>query len=385
MPSRSGPPPDVSPQAGKGNDPTPARSSEPAARQRGTDGSDNGQSRNDGSGGNGAKRGRSNGGPNDIAIRARGLTKKFGAVTAVDNVDLSVGRAQVYGFLGPNGSGKSTTIRMLCGLLLPSAGDIEVLGYKIPEQAELLKRRIGYMTQKFSLYEDLTVVENLEFVAAVHEFTRAKAKQRIAALIDRYWLGDLRSQLAGTLSGGQKQRLALAASVLHEPDLLLLDEPTSAVDPQSRREFWDSLFDLVDGGTTILISTHFMDEAERCHRLAILDHGRLVADGSPQELMVKLPGTALLVESDKPRQAQAALQDFPGVVATAQIGAQLRVLTEDDGDLTGRIAERLEQAGVSAHVEKALPNLEDVFVAATRRPPHSGAGGNAKREDRKPA
>jgi ABC-2 type transport system ATP-binding protein len=236
----------------------------------------------------------------------------------------------------------------------------------------LLKRRIGYMTQKFSLYEDLTVVENLEFVAAVHEFPRAKAKQRIAELLERYWLGDQRDQLAGTMSGGQKQRLGLAASVLHEPDLLLLDEPTSAVDPQSRREFWDSLFDLVDAGTTILVSTHYMDEAERCHRLAILDEGRLVADGSPQELMVKLPGTALLVESDNARRAQAALDGFPGVVATAQIGAQLRVLTSDDDDTSARIADRLRQSGVDAHVEKTLPNLEDVFVAATRRPPRSG-------------
>jgi ABC-2 type transport system ATP-binding protein len=229
----------------------------------------------------------------DLAIRARGLTRKFGNVVAVDHLDLNVGRAQVYGFLGPNGSGKSTTIRMLCGLLLPTAGEIEVLGFRIPEQAEQLKRRIGYMTQRFSLYEDLTVDENLDFVAAVHEFTRAQARTRISELLERYWLGDLRGRLAGTLSGGQKQRLALAASVLHKPDLLLLDEPTSAVDPQSRREFWDSLFDLVDAGTTILVSTHLMDEAERCHRLAILDHGKLVADGSPHELMDALPGVAL--------------------------------------------------------------------------------------------
>jgi ABC-2 type transport system ATP-binding protein len=325
----------------------------------------------DGSGNvRGSRRKDSGNGTGEIAIRARGLTRRFGKLVAVDHVDLNVGRAQVYGFLGPNGSGKSTTIRMLCGLLLPSEGDIEVLGYSIPEQAELLKRRIGYMTQKFSLYEDLTVIENLEFVAAVHEFDRARAKQRIGELLERYWLGDQRDQLAGTMSGGQKQRLALAASVLHEPDLLLLDEPTSAVDPQSRREFWDSLFDLVDAGTTILVSTHYMDEAERCHRLAILDEGRLVADGSPQELMIKLPGTALLVESHNARRAQSALEGMPGIVGMAQIGEQLRVLTDDHGDITTRIAERLEQRGIDdAHVGKTLPNLEDVFVAATRRRP----------------
>jgi len=308
-----------------------------------------------------------------LAIRARGLTRRFGNVVAVDRLDLNVARAQVYGFLGPNGSGKSTTIRMLCGLLLPTSGDIEVLGYRIPEEAEKLKRRIGYMTQKFSLYDDLTVRENLDFVAAVHEFTRARARTRIGELLERYWLGDLKDQLAGTLSGGQKQRLALAAAVLHAPELLLLDEPTSAVDPQSRREFWDSLFDLVDGGTTILVSTHYMDEAERCHRLAILDLGRLVADGSPQELMVKLPGVALLVESGDARRAQAALTGFPGIVAMAQIGASLRVLTEDGDDVRGRVAARLRASGIDAHVEKTTPNLEDVFVAATRRPSRDGA------------
>ncbi|MDR3386564.1 MAG: ABC transporter ATP-binding protein [Rudaea sp.] len=298
---------------------------------------------------------------------ARGLTRRFGNVVAVDRVDLTVARAQVYGFLGPNGSGKSTTIRMLCGLLLPSAGDIEVLGYRIPEQAEALKRRIGYMTQKFSLYDDLTVIENLDFVAAVHELHRKQARQRIDELCTRYWLGDLRKQLAGTLSGGQKQRLALAAAVLHKPELLLLDEPTSAVDPQSRRDFWDSLFDLVDAGTTILVSTHYMDEAERCHRLAILDHGRLVADGSPQELKDALPGATLLIACAAPRRAQAALAGKDFVVAMAQIGEHLRVLTRANGDAQVQVSTVLKDVGIVATVEPAEPNLEDVFVAATNR------------------
>jgi ABC-2 type transport system ATP-binding protein len=302
----------------------------------------------------------------NVAIVARGLTRRFGEVVAVDHLDLTVERAQVYGFLGPNGSGKSTTIRMLCGLLLPSAGQIEVLGYKIPEQAEALKRRIGYMTQKFSLYEDLTVTENLEFVAAVHELERAQAQKRVADLIERYWLGDLRKQLAGTLSGGQKQRLALAAAVLHEPELLLLDEPTSAVDPQSRREFWDSLFALVDAGTTILVSTHFMDEAERCHRLAILDQGHLVANGSPRELMDSLPGEVLLVESDDLRRARDRLDKFPGIIASAQIGAHLRVLVRDGAQVRERVIAHLREAGVQAQVQAATPNLEDVFVSATQ-------------------
>jgi len=311
------------------------------------------------------------------AIVARGLTRRFGNLVAVDHVDLTVARAQVYGFLGPNGSGKSTTIRMLCGLLLPSSGDIEVLGYKIPQQAEPLKRRIGYMTQKFSLYDDLTVRENLEFVAAVHEFDRARARARIAALLERYWLGNLRDQLAGTMSGGQKQRLALAAAVLHEPELLLLDEPTSAVDPQSRREFWDSLFALVDAGTTILVSTHYMDEAERCHRLAILDRGVLVADGTPRELADALPGQVLLIDCDNPRQAQHALTNLPGIAAMAQIGASLRVLTEDGTNRHDAIVAKLREAGIDARVEATRPNLEDVFVAATRQRPSEDAPARA--------
>ncbi len=302
----------------------------------------------------------------DYAIVARGLTRTFGKVTAVDRVDLSVARAQVYGFLGPNGSGKSTTIRMLCGLLLPTAGQIDVLGYRIPEQAEALKRRIGYMTQKFSLYDDLTVRENLEFVGAVHELDRAQTRTRVAELLERYWLGELRDQLAGTLSGGQKQRLALAAAVLHKPELLLLDEPTSAVDPQSRREFWDSLFALTDAGTTILVSTHYMDEAERCHRLAILDRGHLVADGTPRDLENDLPGQVLLIDCANPRAAQTALAGVHGIAALTQIGASLRVLGDDSADLRSRIAATLRSAGIDARVETTRPNLEDVFVAATR-------------------
>ena len=302
------------------------------------------------------------------AIVAHGLTKRFGKLVAVDHIDLTVERAQVYGFLGPNGSGKSTTIRMLCGLMLPSEGDIHVLGYSIPDEAEALKRRIGYMTQKFSLYDDLTVYENLDFVAAVHEFTRARARTRIDELLQRYWLTEQRDQLAGTMSGGQKQRLGLAAAVLHEPDLLLLDEPTSAVDPQSRRDFWESLFALADAGTTILVSTHYMDEAERCHRLAILDHGRLVADGSPHELCAKLPGEVFLIECERAREAQAALTGEPGIVAMAQIGAQLRVLTEQRDDIRDRLAARLHKAGIDAKLQQVTPNLEDVFVSATQRP-----------------
>ena len=301
-----------------------------------------------------------------LAIRARGLGKRFGTLQAVDGVDLSVPHAHVYGFLGPNGSGKSTTIRMLCGLLTPSAGQIEVLGLRIPEQAEALRRRIGYMTQKFSLYDDLTVRENLEFLAAVHDIPRATAKQRVDELVARYHFGDRQTQLAGTLSGGQRQRLALAGAVIHQPELLFLDEPTSAVDPESRRDFWEKLFELADAGTTILVSTHLMDEAERCHRLAILDHGILVADGTPAELTGALAGRTVMVEAAQPRQAQRTLTAVPGVISVAQIGNSLRVLAASGGDTVTQLQEALARAGLRADVVASPPNLEDVFVAATR-------------------
>jgi ABC-2 type transport system ATP-binding protein len=303
-----------------------------------------------------------------VAICARGLTRRFGKLVAVDHVDLEVPAKRVYGFLGPNGSGKSTTIRMLCGLLTPTDGEIEVLGLKIPAQADELRPHIGYMTQKFSLFEDLSVRENLEFLAAIQGVPKAKTKGRIDELIEQYHFGDRQRQLAGSMSGGQKQRLALACAVIHEPELLFLDEPTSAVDPESRRDFWEKLFELADIGTTLLVSTHLMDEAERCHRLAILDRGALVADGTPGELTAELDGRTFVVDTADPRAAQRALVDVPGVLGVAQVGNTLRVLiAEDAGDATQRMDKALAMAGSKAELASAPPNLEDVFVAATRK------------------
>ncbi len=310
----------------------------------------------------------------DVAIRARGLSKRFGALTAVDGIDLDVPRRHVYGFLGPNGSGKSTTIRMLCGLLTPSAGRIEVLGLRIPEQAEALRRRIGYMTQKFSLFDDLSVRENLEFLAAVHDLPKAQARRRIDELVEQYHFQDRQKQLAGTMSGGQKQRLALAAAVIHEPELLFLDEPTSAVDPESRRDFWEKLFELADAGTTLLVSTHYMDEAERCHRIAILDRGVLVADGTPAELTARLAGRTLVVDADRPRQAAGALSACAGVASVAQIGNSLRVLLDEKGS-EAPLADALRAAGIAARMHPQAASLEDVFVAATRQRPAAGGEG----------
>ncbi len=303
----------------------------------------------------------------EMAIHAHGLTKRFGPLVAVNAVNLDVSRACVYGFLGPNGSGKSTTIRMLCGLLTPTDGEIDVLGLRIPQQAEALKQRIGYMTQKFSLFDDLSVRQNLEFLATVQGLSRSDGRARVNDLLKRYHLDDRTEQLAGTLSGGQKQRLALAGAIVHRPELLFLDEPTSAVDPESRRDFWEKLFELADGGTTILVSTHYMDEAERCHRLAILDHGNLVADGTPKELTAKLQGRTFLIRAQSPRKVKEALDDQPDVLSVAQIGNELRVLMQQDNESVDDLKSRLQHVDASTDVARVDPNLEDVFVVATRK------------------
>ncbi len=303
----------------------------------------------------------------DVAIRTRGLTRRFGELVAVDHVDLEIPRAAIYGFLGPNGSGKSTTIRMLCGLLTPTEGEAEVLGLAMPRDAEKLRRKLGYMTQRFSLYEDLSVRENLEFLAEIYSLDAPRRRTRIAELLDEFHLVDRAAQRAGTLSGGQRQRLALAAATLHEPELLFLDEPTSAVDPQSRRDFWESLFQLVERGTTILVSTHYMDEAERCHGLAILDQGRVVAVGSPERLMREIGAAVIEIEAPELREARVVLSGVREVQSLAQLGQRLHALvdpTVPEPEL--RIARALEAAGIAARVALARPSLEDVFVVATR-------------------
>ena len=300
------------------------------------------------------------------AIRTRGLSKRFGDVVAVDDVSLTIPRGIVFGFLGPNGSGKSTTIRMLCGLLTPSAGDADVLGYQMPKEAEAVKARIGYMTQKFSLYEDLTVAENLQFVGRIQGLSRETLGPRIAELSARYSLGDFIGRLAGTLSGGQRQRLALAAAIIHEPELLFLDEPTSAVDPESRRDFWEALFDLVASGITVLVSTHFMDEAERCHQIAILDGGRLKIAGEPNSLIDAVPARVVLVSASEPRKAHAALRDAPSVIGIAQIGQRLRVMvSRDEPDAAAMVNSVLAAQSIVATTELTTANLEDVFIAFT--------------------
>ena len=306
---------------------------------------------------------------NEFAIEASGLSKHFGDLKAVSKLDLKVPRGEIYGFLGPNGSGKSTTIRMLCGLLTPTEGTADVLGTAIPGSAKELKPKIGYMTQKFSLFGDMTVFENLQFIAEIYSVGKAERAARIEELLKKYDLVEQRKQLAGTMSGGQKQRLALACAVLHRPDLLLLDEPTSAVDPQSRRDFWSNLFRLAEGGTTIMVSTHYMDEAERCHRLAILDRGVKVADGTPQELQASTGMHTVEVTADDPYRAQEALDCVEHVRSVTQLGVRLRVLIpEQFPEPVGLVQQHLDQHGVTADARLTTASLEDVFVAVTMKP-----------------
>lgn len=298
----------------------------------------------------------------DFAIETQGMTRAFGGVNAVENLDLAIPKGTIYGFLGPNGCGKSTSIRMLTGLLSPTSGEIRVLGETLPGAEEKLRRRIGYMTQKFSLYDNLSVRENLEFVAQIYGLNRRASKQRIAELVTLYDLVGREKQMAGSMSGGQKQRLALAAATLHHPELLFLDEPTSAVDPENRREFWERLFDLCAQGTTILVSTHYMDEAERCHGLAILERGIKRADGSPQQLMAAMGARVVEISGDDLRNLKQSLISESAVLSAAQIGSRLRVLVRSDIEdplawLKPRVASRT--------MEEVRASLEDVFVTCT--------------------
>jgi ABC-2 type transport system ATP-binding protein len=301
------------------------------------------------------------------AITARQLTRKFGEKVAVDHIDLDIPAGRIYGFLGPNGSGKSTTLRMLCGMLLPSDGHAEVFGLSVVKDAEAIRRRLGYMPQKFSLWEDLTADENLQFIADLYGL-EGDVAARIAQARATYNLEDLRKQRAGTMSGGQKQRLALAAATLHAPELLLLDEPTSAVDPQSRRDFWERLFALAEAGATILVSTHYMDEAERCHGLAIIADGRVVAEGTPRALMHSVDADVFEIEGADGSEAPRVIRELPWVHGVTQLGIRLRVLADRSvKDSAEQLRGLLARHRIEARIERTDASLEDVFVVATRK------------------
>ncbi|CAE6957681.1 TPA: ABC transporter ATP-binding protein [Vibrio alginolyticus] len=301
----------------------------------------------------------------EYAIQAENVVKKFGDFTAINNITLNVPKGSIYGFLGPNGCGKSTTIRVLTGLLSPSEGNVDVLGLEIPKQSELLRLKIGYMTQKFSLYDDLTVQENLEFIGQIFGMETKALKARIEEQLSTYGLDQLRKQRVGGMSGGQKQRLSLAAATMHKPELLFLDEPTSAVDPENRRDFWEQLFDLSDQGTTILVTTHYMDEAERCHRLAIMEAGEIRADGEPEELMAQMGVNIVEVKADNLRELKEKVIQREEVRSAAQLGIRLRILIhqhiEEPIEWLTQTFPELE----GCEMNIARPSLEDVFVSVT--------------------
>lgn len=289
-------------------------------------------------------------------IEVHDLVKRFGGKTVVDHVSMAVGQGEISGFLGPNGSGKTTTIRVMCGLLTPDEGGGEVLGYDIRSEGLRIKREVGYMTQRFSFYEDLSIEENLAFVARLYELDPVSAYVRDT--LEDLGMTSRRKQLAGTLSGGWKQRLALAACLMHAPQLLLLDEPTAGVDPKARREFWDEIHARAADGLTVLVSTHYMDEAERCHRIAYISYGRMLASGTVKEVVEAANLATYVVAVDDPHLADR-IRDMPGVEEVTSFGASLHVVGADKAALDASMAE-LRGSGIA--VEAAPTGLEDVFI-----------------------
>ncbi len=299
------------------------------------------------------------------AIIVEGLTKRFGSFTAVEDVSFQVRRGEIFGFLGPNGSGKSTTIRMLCGLLAPTSGRASVLGYDIVRDAEAIRLNIGYMSQKFSLYEDLTVEENLEFYAGIYQLPPRRIKERKQDILAMAGLWGREKSITGTLSTGWKQRLALGCALIHEPGLVFLDEPTGGVDPVSRRNFWDLIYDLSRSGVTVLVTTHYMDEAEHCHTIGFIYNGKLVALGTPENLKkTKMRGQILRVECAPLLPALEAMKDVPEVIEAAMHGAGLHVVVEDIARDTPVVRQALNRANVRVEAFTPVePALEDIFVS----------------------
>jgi ABC-2 type transport system ATP-binding protein len=303
------------------------------------------------------------------AVRAENLTKRFGDFVAVDAISFSVEQGEVFGFLGPNGSGKSTTIRILCGLLMPTSGTAKVVGLDVVQQAQLIRERIGYMPQTFSLYEDLTVEENIRFYAGMYSVPTDQVRQRLARLAERLELTPLFGRFAGTLSTGWRQRLALAASIIHQPPLLFLDEPTSGVDPHTRRMFWEVIDDLAHEGTTIFVTTHVMDEAEHCARLVMMNYGVVIAEGTPRQLRQEKVRNMVQVSTSQQWQALEALQRATGVAEVALFGQALHVEYEESvSDPVQAARSALEEAGLQyTDARPVEPTMEDVFVSLARR------------------
>jgi len=301
---------------------------------------------------------------NEATVVVEDLVKRFGTFTAVDRVSFDVRRGEVLGFLGPNGAGKSTIIRILCALLHPTSGRVRVAGLDVTREPEAVRARIGYMSQRFSLYNDLTAVENLRLFGGLYGVPAGELEGRIRWAVDMAGLSGREGELVGTLAGGWKQRLALGCAVLHRPPILFLDEPTSGVDPLSRRQFWELIHHMATSGVTVFVSTHYMDEAEYCNRLALIDHGRLVALGTPGELRRSpMGGTLLLVECEPLGEALAVLEEKPDVLDAAVFGDALHVMVRDAEAALRELPRHLAARGlVCKRVEVILPSLEDVFV-----------------------
>ncbi len=299
------------------------------------------------------------------AVEAHELSRRFGDFVAVDRVTFQVRPGEVFGFLGPNGSGKTTTIRMLCGLLTPTGGAARVLGFDIARQSEAIKARIGYMSQKFSLYDDLTVQENLQFYADIYGVARHERAARLAELVVLAGLEGRERVRAGTLAGGWKQRLALACAIVHQPQMLFLDEPTSGVDPDARQLFWELIYELAQRGVTVFLTTHYMDEAEHCHRIGLIYAGRLVALDTPTNLKrTTIRGEVVAIEGQPQERARALARGLAGVRDVAPHGARLHAIVDDAARRSTQILSALQAGGIAdARVEPIDPSLEDVFVA----------------------
>ncbi len=297
-----------------------------------------------------------------LAIDVRGINKFYGDKQVVRDLALQVREGEIFGFLGPNGSGKTTSIRILCGLLAPNSGAGKCLGFDVRTESAEIKRSVGYMTQRFSLWEDLTIAENLNFIARM--FSVKQRKEAVNQALDRLNLAGRRNQLAGTLSGGWKQRLALASCLMHEPRLLLLDEPSAGVDPKARRDFWEEIHHLSAEGITVLVSTHYMDEAERCHRLAYIAYGSILASGTPSELVVTQNLSTWAISGPDIQRVADEFRKIPGVEQVATFGSILHVSSEAGAFIEPRIAEFSLQRGLS--IERVQPSLEDVFIRLMR-------------------
>ena len=321
----------------------------------------------------------------DNVVVARGIKRRFGSFVAVKGVSFEVAKGEIFGFLGPNGAGKSTTIRMLTGILAPSGGSATVAGFDVAAKPESVKANIGYMSQRFSLYADLTVEENIDFYSGIYRISAGRKAARKQWVIEMAGLAEHRDARAGILPGGWTQRLALGCAVLHEPPIIFLDEPTSGVDPVSRRKFWDMIYELASAGAAVLVTTHYMDEAEYCDRIGLIYRGELIAAGTPEHLKNELMREDVLdVLCDRPQDAMEIIEKLPGVKEAALFGRGLHVVAADADTAVAAIARSLPEAGFALNrVEKIVPSMEDVFVSlieAHDRGGQAGRSGQAGKE-----